>query len=120
MSFYKWILGYGKEFYSMAEKVVDLYESKQYKGKYWVGMNQDEETKEQREEKGDFDYEGDDSYKVHAIKYCYDAAKEIRKLGYHEREKAVSIYDKIVKRKEFMVNSRLGFYCMLCSVEGQR
>ncbi len=30
------------------------------------------------------------------------------------------MYDALVKRKEFMENSRKGFYCMFCSLEGQK
>lgn len=29
------------------------------------------------------------------------------------------MYNDLVKRKEFMENTRKGFYCMMCSVEGQ-
>lgn len=56
---------------------------------------------------------------IYPIKYCYDAAHYILKKDFSNRQKVEQMYDHLVERKEFMENARKGFYCMVCSLEGQ-
>lgn len=49
---------------------------------------------------------------------CYDAAKDFGMMGYGDREKSLTFYYAYNFRIEFLDNSRKGFYCMMCAIEG--
>ena len=51
--------------------------------------------------------------------YCYEKSMYIIEKGYGTKEKSWSLYDELTYRAQFMENSRRGFYCLMCSVEGQ-
>lgn len=108
---YKWILGYGKEFYKIAGKVIEDYERRSRGDKNQIPLIGEVSNSEENEDK----HEGG----IKATKWCYDAAQKVVHYDYSGREKAEAIYFDLNTKHEFMENSRKGFYCVLCSVKGQ-
>lgn len=108
---YKWILGYAKEFKKLAAKVIEDFEKKS------EGVNDGgTEVRGKSEEKNGTDVISN----VNSNKYCYDSAQKVVNYDWGTREKSESFYADLTYRTEFLDNSRRGFYCMLCAVEGQK
>lgn len=112
----KYFLGYGMEWYRIAAAVIDDYEDKVngMKKPNNPTMNTTENkdtTKDSWFTKGLI---------VNANQYCYNAAKYIAKLDFNNEYKAQTYYRMINEKTEFMENARRSFYCIFCSVEGQR
>ena len=108
---YKWILGYAKEFRKLAAKVIEDFEKKS------EGQSDgNTEVRGKSEEKGGSDVVSN----VNSNKYCYDSAQKVVNYDWGTREKSESFYADLTYRTEFIDNSRRGFYCMLCAVEGQK
>ena len=108
---YKWILGYGKEFYKLAGKVIEDYERRSRGDRNQIPLIGDVSSSEENETP----HEGS----IKATKWCYDAAQKVVHYDYSNREKVESLYFDLNTKHEFMENSRRGFYCVLCSVKGQ-
>ena len=114
----KYIIGYGKEWYNIANAIIIDYKDKELAGKQsGQSTNQtnpsatiDDIRKQNPRIK---------NISVNATGYCHKAAKFIIKLNYNTKEKVESFYADISRKTEFMENARRSFYCMLCSVEGQ-
>jgi hypothetical protein len=110
----KYFLGYGKEWHRIAGAVKENYLEKE------IGINKNgpnNKSNPNTTEKKPFLIR---NLNVNANKYCKKAAEEVLRLDFNTKEKAYSYYRMINEKVEFMENARRGFYCMLCSVEGQR
>ena len=57
---------------------------------------------------------------VSATPFCYIHARDTLKLDWGEREKSEAMYDSLTRKVEFLDNTRKSFYCMMCSVRGQK
>jgi len=110
----KYFLGFGKEWHRIAEAIIEDYSDKELGAKNKSnGMNR---TNNQKEEKNFIDK----GLVVNANKYCKEAADFVAKLDFNTKEKAHTYYRLINEKTEFLENARRSFYCVLCSVEGQR
>lgn len=112
---FKYLLGYGKEWLRISRAIMDDYEDKAN----GVKNNATAQTTNEN------DKNNKDNYitrglTVNANKYCYEAAKFVGRLDFGTKEKAEFYYDSISRRTEFLENARKSFYCMFCSVEGQK
>lgn len=107
----KWILGFGKEFYKIAGKVIEDYQRRSKGDKKSIPIIGEKNSKSSSEEQ--------QSGYILANKWCHDAAQKVVHYDYSNREKAEAIYFDLNTKHEFMENARRGFYCVMCSVKGQ-
>lgn len=49
-----------------------------------------------------------------------ESAEKFTDFGYGDRERTLTFYYAYNFRIEFLDNSRKGFYCMMCAIEGQK
>lgn len=99
---YKWILGYGKQINFLAKAIAEDYQRK---------INPENFI---NEKKKNYDFGINSNF------YCYKAAKEMLSLDYETEEKVESFYWAITQKIQFIENTRKNFYCILCSIEGQK
>ena len=114
----KYFLGFGMEWKRIGEAIVDDYNQK-LKGL----KNKNQNGGINRNEFEDGNNNGSGLFRkltVNANKYCFNAARDFIRMDFTTKEKAHTYYNEISKKTEFMENARRGFYCMLCSTEGQR
>lgn len=105
---YKYILGYGKKFTEMASKVSTAFTDAAEASKAGNSKN----SNPAKPTTGAVTYKSD--------KNCNKAAEKILNWGFGERALAEYYYNMITQRVQFLHNTRRGFYCMLCSIEGQK
>lgn len=51
---------------------------------------------------------------------CYTNAKKLADNRYQDRETGESLYAELSYRVQFLENTRRGFFCVICSVKGQK
>lgn len=107
----KYILGYGKEWYRIASAIKEDYMDKER------GLNKGNSSAPSAN--NDKNYL-DKRLVVNANKYCEKAAEYVLRLDFNTKEKVYTYYRMINEKVEFMENARRSFYCMICSIEGQR
>lgn len=107
---YKYILGNGKKYAEIAGKISTIFNDANEAAKNNVAPGKSDPAKSTG---------GSQAVSYKADKVCAKAADKIIGWGFHDRPLAEMYYHAINDRVQFLHNSRRGFYCMLCSIEGQ-
>lgn len=101
----RWIVGFHNEFKYLAVKVIDAYRKEK--------DDQDNEVQGQSKDKKMYSY-------ISPNDVCYKAANYVEDHRLSDNESSMVFYNEINKRVQFLENTRRGFFCIICSLEGQR
>lgn len=102
---YKYILGFSKQYKSIAAKIV-----KSYDDRMLMLSGKKSEAKRMTST-----IQLDGSHVLTVNQFCYKQAKKMAKLDYGDRRKDQHLYFLLTRRSEFLQNVRRSFYCTLCS-----
>lgn len=107
---FKYIIGYGKWYTELAFNISKQYDEQKELGA--EGNNKPNSSPSGNKADGKISFRSD--------KACKNAASKVHELGFGDRELAHFYYKLLNERVQFLQNSRRGFYCMICSVQGQK
>ena len=111
---FRYILGHGKNFYKIARSIADDFKRKQPNNFQPVNM----QTNNDRA--GSNGQENSDGYILNTNAYCNNAAHDVLTTNFFHESSVEPFYHQLNHKAEYLHNVRASFYCMLCSVEGQK
>lgn len=111
----RYILGHGKNFYKIARSIVDDFKRKRPDNFQPVNMqtNGDRTTESTAAENSD-------GYVLNTNAYCNNAAHDVLTTNFFHESSVEPFYQQLNHKAEYLHNVRASFYCMMCSVEGQK
>lgn len=95
----RWILGHGENFHKLARIIAEDYKA----------IERSDDSRETHE-----------GFKLKTNKYCHDAAADVLTKNFFHESSVEPFYRQISQKAEYLHNVRASFYCMLCSVDGQK
>lgn len=107
---YRYIIGFGKWYTELAVKISQQFEEQK-------DLGAEGNSKQSSPSAGN---KADGKISFRSDKVCHTAATKVHELGFGERNLAEFYYTLLNQRVQFLQNSRRGFYCMICSVQGQK
>lgn len=111
---FRYILGHGKNFYRIAKSIVDDYKRKTPSNFQPVNMQTNNQAN------ANHGQENSDGFVLNTNAYCKNAAHDVLTTNFLHESTAEPFYHQLNHKAEYLHNLRASFYCMLCSVEGQK
>lgn len=114
---FRYILGHGKNFYKIARSISDDFKRKRPDNFQPINM----QTNGDRNNSGTAQHgENSDGYVLNTNAYCNNAAHDVLTTNFFHESSVEPFYQQLNHKAEYLHNVRASFYCMMCSVEGQK